>query len=989
MMKDLLKNYRKNFLGKPLTTISLLFFIISILLAIVGFSYYEYQKEKIINERFAYLTSISDFKKSQVSEWLNGRYAQLEILRVDLPLIIRLESITSSNNSSKELIRWFNALKNYYQYNDIILVDGYTRIIFSVASTDARLNHVDSLLCMNSATSDSIIFSDSDEKYATEGLLKFYVPLSNSSNSPFKLKNVLILTADPNSIFNPMLNRNIDKSPTLESLLVKPYNDGIAYLNTLKFLTEGDGSTNDNNRKALIEANTIKSRKGFIDGRDYKNDEVIAIIQNVPLSSWSLITKINKSEFYAPVNDIAKIVFLAFVSADLLFAFVLFFIWRKSILANYKKMYAAVVEKSKIENRFESLVNGVKDIAIFILDHEGNIVSWNEGAGIIEGYSSEEIIGRHFSIFYSDEEIKSNKPINHLKYAVEKGSYQEEGWRIKKDGSVFWANVLLTALQDENGKVYGFLKVTRDLTERRKSEEEIRNSRDFYLKLLNDFPTPVWRSGLDGKCNYFNKAWLNYTGRTIEEELGEGWISNLHHDDREKSVKLYNEAFRQKKYFTVEYRLKDSHGEYRWMVDFGMPYFDIENNFAGFIGSCYDIDDRKKYEETINTLLRIGEKLYSSLEINQILDSLVIESIQLANAEGGFACVKNENEFVVKRYYHKDHWEYFEKNYQMEDSIIKRFDSAREAILINNVLNYENIEQELVSKYSIRQILSAPLFGSNGELIGFFEVHNKKANKVINKDDIYLLNAVARNASISIAKSLNYEQLRKTEIQLRNSESELRNLAAQIQYAREAERQRIAREVHDELGQLFTGINLNISLLTELMEQNQKPTADEIIDELHSVQQYVKKGIQTVRDISGSLRSYVLDHLGLIPAVQEYCREIERMSNVKCNFKSEVESFNFNDEKNVAVFRIIQEAITNVLRHAEATIIDVTISKSNSNLDIIILDNGKGMAEANEVITRSMGILGMKERAIFLDGKLKIDSVKSKGTTIHLSVPFE
>ncbi len=986
-MKYLLKNYRKNFLSKPLTTISILFFIISILLAIVGFSYYEYQKEKIINERFAYLTSISDFKKSQVSEWLNGRFAQLEVLRVDSPLINKLESITSSHNSSNELSEWFNALKNYYQYKDIILVDRYTRIIHSVSSIDTRLNHIDSLLCMNSASSDSIIFSDSDEKYASQGLLKFYVPLSSSSNSFFKLKNVLILTADPNRIFNTMLNRSIDKSPTLESLLVKPYNDGIAYLNTLKFLTEGDDS--NNNRKALVEANTIKSRTGFIDGRDYKNDEVIAEIQNVPLSIWSLITKINKSEFYAPVNDFAKIVFLAFVSADLLFAFVLFFIWRKSILANYKKMYAAEVEKSRVENRFESLVNGVKDIAIFILDHEGKIVSWNEGAGIIEGYTSEEIIGKHFSVFYSDEEIRSNKPIEHLKYAVEKGSYQEEGWRTKKDGSAFWANVLLTALQDENGKVYGYLKVTRDLTEKRKSEEEIKNSRDFYLKLLNDFPTPVWRSGLDGKCNYFNKAWLNYTGRTIEEELSEGWVTNLHLDEREKVVKVYNEAFRQKKYFTVEYRLKDSHGEYKWMIDFGMPYFDIENNFAGFIGSCYDIDDRKKYEETINTLLRIGEKLYSSLEINQILDSLVIESIQLANAEGGFACVKNENEFVVKRYYHKDHWEYFERNYQIDDNILKRFDSTREAILINNVGNYENIDQELVSKYSIRQILSTPLFGSNGDLIGFFEIHNKKANKEINKDDMYLLNAVARNASISIAKSLNYEQLRKTEIQLRNSESELRNLAVQIQYAREAERQHIAREVHDELGQLFTGINLNISLLTELIEQNQKPTVDEIIYELRSVQQYVQKGIQAVRDISGSLRSYVLDHLGLIPAVQEYCREIERMSNVKCNFQSEVESFNFSDERNVAVFRIIQEAITNVLRHAEATIIDVTICQSDTNLEIEILDNGKGIIEGNEVLTRSMGILGMKERAIFLNGKLKINSVKSKGTTIHLSVPFE
>lgn len=975
--------YRSQILNKPLAVLTTLYLIINIILLVVGISYYNYEKEKIINDRFAYLESISDFRRSQINDWFTERYAQLEVLRADSPLINKLEAITTNN--PKELREWFEALKTFYQYDDIILVGPSAKIIYSINSEDTKLSNVDSLLCESSSNSNSIVFSDSDEKYATQGQLKFYVPLRNNSKPSHEVKDVLIFSVEPNKVFNAMLNRSIDKSPTLETLLVKPYNEGIVYLNTLKFNVDGK----ETNRKALLQANTIESRRGFIDGIDYKNDEVIALMNRVPPSTWTLITKINQSEFYSPVNNLAKIVFLAIISADLLFAVVLFFVWRKSILANYKKMYAAEIEKSKLENRFESLVNGVKDLAIFIIDRKGNIISWNAGAEIIEGYSSGEIIGKNFSIFYSEEEINNDKPNENLKTAAEKGSYQEEGWRIKKDGTAFWANLLITALQDENGKVYGFLKVTRDLTEKRRSEEEIRKSRDFYLKLLDDFPTPVWRSGLDGKFNYLNKAWLNYTGRKSEDECGDGWILNLHPDEKENTVKLYYESFEQKKNFMLEHRLKDSHGEYKWMINFGMPYYDIENNFAGYLGSCYDIDDRKKYEETINTLLRIGEKLYSSLEINQILDSLVTESIQLAKAEGGFACVKNEDEFVISRYYYKDHWEYYEKKYQTEDKILKQFGSNREPLLTNDTDNQERIAQDLVSRYTVKQAISTPLFGSNGELIGLFEIHNKKGNKGFTKDDINLLNAVARNASISIAKSLNYEQLRKAEIQLRNSESELRSLAAQIQYAREAERQHIAREVHDELGQLFTGINLNISLLTEMMEQNQEPSVSEIIDELHSVQQFVNKGIQTVRDISGSLRSYVLDHLGLIPAVQEYCREIERMSNVTCNFKSEVESFNFSDEKNVALFRIIQEAITNVLRHADATLIDVTIGQTEESLEISISDNGKGMPESKEAISNSMGILGMKERAIFLKGKLKIDSVKNEGTRIHLSIPFD
>ncbi|MFA7228181.1 MAG: sensor histidine kinase, partial [Melioribacteraceae bacterium] len=194
---------------------------------------------------------------------------------------------------------------------------------------------------------------------------------------------------------------------------------------------------------------------------------------------------------------------------------------------------------------------------------------------------------------------------------------------------------------------------------------------------------------------------------------------------------------------------------------------------------------------------------------------------------------------------------------------------------------------------------------------------------------------------------------------------------------------------HDELGQLFTGINLNISLLTELFEQDTKPAVKEILTELHSVQEFVNKGIQIVRDISGSLRSYVLDHLGLIPAIQEYCREVERISGIECKFESEFESINIDDEKNVALFRIIQEALTNVMRHAEATSVDIKITGEQNNLNFIISDNGRGIPPAQESLNRSMGILGMKERAIFLGGKLYIDSGEGKGTTIFLSIPAE
>jgi PAS domain S-box-containing protein len=124
------------------------------------------------------------------------------------------------------------------------------------------------------------------------------------------------------------------------------------------------------------------------------------------------------------------------------------------------------------EQRFRLLVEGVKDYAIFMLDTNGFIVSWNAGAEHIMGYKSEEIIGKHFSTFYPKEDIEHGRPQHNLDIAVAEGRYEDEGWRERKDGSKFWGNVVITALRDEYGNLRGFSKVTRDLTERRKMEEE-------------------------------------------------------------------------------------------------------------------------------------------------------------------------------------------------------------------------------------------------------------------------------------------------------------------------------------------------------------------------------------------------------------------------------------------------------------------------------------------------------------------------------------
>ena len=127
-------------------------------------------------------------------------------------------------------------------------------------------------------------------------------------------------------------------------------------------------------------------------------------------------------------------------------------------------------------DRFRLLVEAVRDYAIFMLDTEGRILSWNAGAERIKGYRAEEAIGKHFSIFYPAEDIKAGKTERELEIARREGRFEEEGWRVRKDGSQFWADVVITALRDEGGRLYGFGKVTRDLTERKRAEDALLRS---------------------------------------------------------------------------------------------------------------------------------------------------------------------------------------------------------------------------------------------------------------------------------------------------------------------------------------------------------------------------------------------------------------------------------------------------------------------------------------------------------------------------------
>jgi PAS domain S-box-containing protein len=257
-----------------------------------------------------------------------------------------------------------------------------------------------------------------------------------------------------------------------------------------------------------------------------------------------------------------------------------------------------VTERRKAEERlqlFQVLVEGVQDYAIFMLDPEGRILSWNVGAARINGYAEHEIVGKHFNCFYTPEDIALDHPGNALRIARTEGTFKDEGWRVRSDGSRFLANVLMTALLGNDGNLLGFSELTRDITERRKFEQRLLESERSLRLLADAMPQMVWTARPDGQLDYYNQRWYEFKGSLRGYRGDESWKSILHPDDVQRCLELWFAAVDSGQPYEIEYRFRDAKsGAYRWYLARALPQRDDQGVIVKWVGTATDIDDHKR-----------------------------------------------------------------------------------------------------------------------------------------------------------------------------------------------------------------------------------------------------------------------------------------------------------------------------------------------------------------------------------------------------------
>ena len=254
-----------------------------------------------------------------------------------------------------------------------------------------------------------------------------------------------------------------------------------------------------------------------------------------------------------------------------------------------------------LTSRADLLLQSIKDYAIYMLDPDGIVSSWNYGAERLKGYGPDEIVGEHFSLFYTDEDRKKGLPSHALAVALDEGRFEAEGWRVRKDGSRFWANVVLDPIKDDQGKHIGFAKITRDLSERKKAEEALRESEERFRLLVQGVTDyAIYMLDPEGRVSSWNAGAERFKGYRSQEIMGQHFSRFYTEEDLEAGIpdRALETAASQGRFEAEGWRQRKD-GSRFWANVVIDPIYDEAGDLRGFTKITRDLTERKLSQEAL------------------------------------------------------------------------------------------------------------------------------------------------------------------------------------------------------------------------------------------------------------------------------------------------------------------------------------------------------------------------------------------------------
>lgn len=625
--------------------------------------------------------------------------------------------------------------------------------------------------------------------------------------------------------------------------------------------------------------------------------------------------------------------------------FVLIF-WNNTELLNKRdaQRQQAEADLAATESRWTLIVNGVKDYAIFLVDVEGKVLTWNEGAQRIKGYSSREIIGHHISAFYTDEEIQRGEPMHNLDIAAATGRHYSEGWRVRKNGEHFWAEIVFTAIYDDHHRLQAFAKITRDTTGQKLAQEKIA----YQARLIEDSSDAIVTTDNLFRIETWNKAAESLYGYNADEAAGIEFGNLLRNQAKDTTRDGIRQELKKIGYWRGEVDVLTKMGR-ELVISLSISATrDDKNGSNGYIIVCRDITERVLAETRLKKFNELLEREVNAktIEVREIFER--VTDAFMAYDKDGNVIYANPRAIEMNR-------------------------SRGLDLLGNNI--WTAVPAAMTSPFGEHFRRAMELQQEQ-----HFEMYSTALGLWLESHMYPSPNGISQFYR-DITAHHNAEQ------QLKASNEELRALATHLTEIREEERASMAREVHDELGQQLTGLKMDLSLIGKKASGE---TQEWLKDKIGATLALLDTTIRTVRRIASELRPSILDDLGLVAALEWQAQEFGKRMGVDTGFETNGVDRSIPPGVSIGLFRICQESLTNVARHSGATQVRICLLEEDDGIVLSIQDNGRGIdPQTIKKKERTLGLLGIKERVLTMGGTLTINSEPGAGVALSISVPVE